>query len=256
MTKESLDICIVLVEPQGPLNVGSVCRSMANFGVSELRLVNPQTNHLCHESRQMAVKATPLLEKALIYKSLPEALADCHYAVAATRRLGKYRSDYSMPDQVAKEVLTLCSAGKTALVFGREDHGLYTNELELCQSLLTIPTNKNFPSMNLAQAVTLCIYEISKARQQQTKKIRTKKLASNAQLEAMLQHMRTSLLEVKYLDPQNPDHILRSFRQIFGRARLNDREVRILHGLWSRIDWIEAERKKAINTLPTKTSSQ
>jgi tRNA/rRNA methyltransferase len=229
---------------------------MANFGVTELRLVNPQTNHLCHEARQMAVKATPLLEQAAIFDSLQAALADCHYSVATTRRLGKYRSDYSMPDQVAQEVLTLCNAGKTALVFGREDHGLYTNELELCQCLLTIPTNKNFPSMNLAQAVTLCIYEISKAERQQTKKTKSKKLASNEHLESMLQHMRTSLLEVDYLDPQNPDHILRSFRQIFGRARLNDREVRILHGLWSRIDWIEAERKKAIKTPLTNNLSQ
>jgi len=256
VTKEAFDICVVLVEPQGPLNVGSVCRSMANFGLSELRLVNPQINHLSHEARQMAVKATPLLEQAVIYDSLQAALADCHYSVATTRRLGGYRPSYSMPDQIAQEVLTLSESGKTALVFGREDHGLYTNELELCQCLLTIPTHKNFPSLNLAQAVTLCVYEISKVRLQQTKKLKTRKLATNEQMESMLQHMRTTLLDVDYLDPQNPDHILRSFRQIFGRAKLNAREVRILHGLWSRIDWIENERKKARKSLLTKTSSQ
>lgn len=248
MTKDALNICIVLVEPQGPLNIGSVCRSMANFGLSELRLVNPKADHLCHEARQMAVKATPILEQAQLFSSTQGALSDCHYSIAATRRLGGYRSNYANPDQVAQDILPLCAIDKTALVFGREDHGLYTNELELCQSLLTIPTHNDFPSMNLAQAVTLCLYELYKAQFDQNRTTqKTKKLASNEFLESMLQHMRQTLLDIDYLDPQNPDHILRSFRQIFGRAKLDEREVRILHGLWSRIDWLENDRQKQIN---------
>ena len=245
MTKEALNICVVLVEPQGPLNIGSVCRSMANFGLSELRLVNPQADHLCHDARKMAVKATPILEQATLFESIQSALSDCHFSVATTRRIGKYRADLLDPAQAAQEVVTLSKVSKTALVFGREDHGLYTSELEKCQRLLTIPTHKNFPSMNLAQAVTLCLYEINNAQHKQNSNEKSiKKLASNELLESMLQHMRTTLLEVEYLDPQNPDHIIRSFRQIFGRAKLNEREVRMLHGLWRRIDWLDGERKK------------
>jgi tRNA/rRNA methyltransferase len=71
-------------------------------------------------------------------------------------------------------------------------------------------------------------------------------------MEGLFMHMRRTLLDIDFLDPQNPDHILRSFRRIFGRAGLNDREVRILHGLWSRVDWVEEERKKgkAVNYRP------
>lgn len=240
------NLCIVLVEPQGPLNIGSVCRAMLNFGFSELRLVNPQADHLSDDARRMAVKATPLLEKATIFHSLREALADCHFAMATTRRFGKYREDFLLPAQAAEYMLPMTHDAKTALVFGREDHGLFTSELELCQRLITIPTEKKLPSMNLAQAVTICLYEFHNAAKSRAinHPPGKKSTASGEKIEAMIQHMRNTLLEIRYLDPQNPDHILRAFRQLFGRARLDDRDVQIFQGLWSRIDWIESERRK------------
>jgi tRNA/rRNA methyltransferase len=233
---------IILVEPQGPLNIGSVCRAMANFGFNDLRLVNPQADHLCDEARRMAVKATPLLENASLFTSLPEALADCHFSMATTRRLGKYRRDLLQPEQAARELLPLSVQGRVGLVFGREDHGLFTAELDLCQRLITIPTHDDLPSMNLAQAVTLCLYEIHKARSSSAGRTPGKKLAQADKLEAMFQHMRQTMLDIDYLDTQNPDHIIRTFRRIFGRAQLNEREVRVLHGLWGRIDWINSKR--------------
>lgn len=233
---------IILVEPQGPLNIGSVCRTMANFGFDDLRLVNPQADHLCDEARRMAVKATPLLERAALFPTLGAALADCHFAMATTRRFGKYREDLLHPDQAAQALLPLSAEGRVALVFGREDHGLYTAELDLCQRLLTIPTDHGLPSMNLAQAVTICLYEVHKERTAAKSRAAARRLAPADRLEAMLQHMRQSMLDCDYLDRQNPDHILRTYRRLFGRAQLNEREVRILHGLWSRIDWLNQQR--------------
>lgn len=243
------DICIILVEPKGSLNIGSVCRAMLNFGLSELRLVNPAASHLNDEARRMAVKATPLLENATIYGNLAQALADCHFAIGTTRRFGKYRRDFFQPDQAARQILSLAEHDKTALVFGREDHGLATEELDLCQRLLTIPTHDDLPSLNLAQAVSICLYEINKARKDvaNTEKPE-KRLAKSHKLEAMMQHMRQTMIDLDFLDRQNPDHILRTFRQIFGRAQLNDREVQILHGLWSRVDWLYDEFKKLKQT--------
>ncbi|MBA3014676.1 MAG: RNA methyltransferase [Proteobacteria bacterium] len=236
---------IILVEPQGPLNIGSICRAMANFGFNDLRLVTPEADHLCDEARRMAVKATPLLEKARIFPSLHDALADCHFAMGTTRRFGKYRKNFLHPDQAALHLLPLSEEGRVGLVFGREDHGLFTAELDLCQRLITIPTNDNLPSMNLAQAAALCLYEIHKAASAPAAhKAKGKKLAQSEQLEAMLQHMRRSMMAIEYLDPQNPDHIIRTYRSIFGRAQLNEREVRTLQGLWSRIDWINEQLKK------------
>ncbi len=240
-----LNICIVLVEPQGSLNIGSVCRAMLNFGLNELRLINPRASHLNDEARRMAVRATPLLEKAKIYTSLAQALADCHFAVGTTRRFGKYRQGFMHPDSAARHILPLAALEKTALVFGREDCGLSTEELDLCQRLLTIPAHAEMPSLNLAQAVTVCLYELHKAEtslQKPAKAVR--KPARSDRLEAMIQHMRKTMIDLNFLDPQNPDHILRAFRQIFGRAQLNEREVQIMHGLWSQIDWLHKCKSK------------
>lgn len=244
------NITVVLVEPQGPLNIGSVCRAMMNFGFSDLRLVNPRTDHLCDEARRMAVKAGGLLEGGKLFASLEEALQDCHLALATTRRFGKYREDFLHPDQAAGYLSPWTEKGRVALVFGREDKGLTTDELDLCQRLITIPTNDQLPSMNLAQSVVLCLYEISKAQAaSQLKSGGRKKLATNRVLESMYGHMRSTLCDIGFLDEQNPDHILRSLRRIFGRAGLNDREVRILRGLWSRLDWLEGERRKGASRL-------
>jgi tRNA/rRNA methyltransferase len=239
------NVSVVLVEPQGPLNIGSVCRAMMNFGFSDLRLVNPQTDHLVDEARRMAVKAGGLLERAAVFPDLETALQDCHLALATTRRFGKYREDFLHPDQAGEYLLPWTEKGRVALVFGREDKGLTTSELDLCQRLITIPTNDQLPSMNLAQSVVLCLYETAKAQASaKGKSGGRKKLASNKVLESMYGHMRQTLCDIGFLDPQNPDHILRSLRRIFGRAGLNDREVRILRGLWSRLDWLEGERRK------------
>jgi tRNA/rRNA methyltransferase len=240
------NIAVILIEPQGPLNIGSVCRVMMNFGLSDLRLVNPQADHLGEEARRMAVRATPLLERARVYASLPEALAGCTLAIGTTRRFGKYREDFIHPNDAGREILAAAATASTALVFGREDRGLHTNELDLCQRFLTIPTSDELPSMNLAQAVAVCLYEVGQAAAEAAGKVRERrrKSAPSAAIEGMYSHMRQTLLEIGYLDPQNPEHILRTFRRIFSRAGLNEREVRILQGLWSRLDWIENERRK------------
>ncbi len=194
----------------------------------------------------MAVKAGALLEQARVFDELPKALEDCQLALGTTRRFGKYREDFLHPDQAARSLLPLTEKGRVALVFGREDKGLLTSELDLCQRFITIPTSEELPSMNLAQAVSLCLYETAKAFGEASGKTAgRKKLATGKVLETLYGHMRQTLLDIGYLDPQNPDHILHSFRRIFGRAGLNDREVRILHGLWSRVDWVEGERRKA-----------
>ncbi len=228
---------IVLVEPQGAGNIGSVCRAMYNYGATDLRLVNPQVDHLGREARNMAVKAAEVLEQARIYASLPEALSDCSLSIGTTRRFGRYREGMLHPDEAADLILNLDPESSCALVFGREDKGLFTSELDLCQHFVTIPTDARLPSMNLAQAVVVCLYEVYKrageiAGQQHGRK----KLANNQQLEALYRHMTDTLLQIDYLNPQNPDHIMRSYRRILGRAGLNEREVRILRGMFNQID--------------------
>lgn len=242
------NVCIVLVEPQGALNIGSVCRVMMNFGFTDLRLVNPIANHLSDEARRMAVKSSHLLENAGIVPHLAAALTDCQLALGTTRRFGKYREEFFSPGEAGRFIHSQPEKTKAAFVFGREDSGLSTSELDLCQRLITIPTDARQPSMNLAQAVTVCLYEFTKNSGKKYENVRVAQpYVSGKDLENMFQHMRQSLLGIEYLDPQNPDHILRAFRRMFGRAGLNEREVRILQGLWNRIDWTTEQLKK-INT--------
>ena len=239
------NLSVILVEPRGERNIGSVARAMANFGVSDLRLVAPKVDHLDDEARKMAVKASVLLERAGLYPDLQSALKDCHYAYATTRRFGKYRADFLHPDSAAADLLPRLAAGRVALVFGREDKGLKTEELDLCQRLITIPTCGEIRSMNLAQSVVICLYETCLKYGELQGKVQTgRKLASNEQLESFFSHMRETLLRINYLNPQNPEHIMRSFRQMLGRAGLDERDVRILRGLMSEIDRVEDERRQ------------
>jgi tRNA/rRNA methyltransferase len=243
------NVCVILVEPQGALNIGSVCRAMMNFGFSDLRLVNPQVDHLGEDARRMAVKAKVLLEQARLYPDLAAALADCHLAYGTTRRFGKYRDDFLHPEEAGEELLPVAETQRVALVFGREDSGLLTAELALCQRFLTIPTGEALPSMNLAQAVGVCLYEVARAQGRRLgKRAGRRKLVSGQVLEGLYGHLRRSLLAIGFLDPQNPDHILHTFRRIFSRAGLNEREVRILHGLCRQLDWVEGERRKVAPT--------
>jgi len=239
------NLVIVLVEPIGSLNIGSVARSMLNFGADRLRLVAPKADHYNDDARRMAVKGKTILARAEIFPDLQSALADCRYSFATSRRSGKYRDRYLLPDEAAPPALAFLDQGLTAYVFGREDHGLSTKEIDLCQRLVTIPTHDEMPSLNLAHAVTICLYELRKEAKRASGAARAApKLATGGKLEHMLAHMRRTLIDIGYLDPQNPDHITRAFRQMFGRAGLTSRDVRILEGLWSRIDWLRGQIRR------------
>lgn len=239
------NICIVLVEPQGPLNIGSVCRSMMNLGFSDLRLVAPEADHLGLEARKMALKAGSLLHSASVHETLGEALSDVNLAFGTTRRFGKYREDFQPADDAADHILSLPDSSRAALVFGREDRGLHTDELDHCQQFITLPTLEAFASMNLSQAATLCMYEIrKKLAGGNISPVTRKEPAAAEDQERMFDHMRQTLLDIEYLNPQNPDHLMRTFRRIFGRAELDEREIRVLQGLWARIDWVEGDRRK------------
>jgi len=149
------------------------------------------------------------------------------------------------PEETAEKLHPMGEDVKAALVFGREDKGLKTEELDLCQYFITLPTDEAYPSMNLSHATTVCMYEVRKRLTGSApQSIEERVPATNEALERMLRHMQQTLLDIEYLDPLSPDHLLRTYRRIFGQSGLTDRDVNVLQGLWSRIDWTESERKK------------
>lgn len=236
-------LSVILVEPQSPGNIGMVCRAMKNMGLSQLRLV-AGCDHLHPEALKFAVSAKDLLEQAVVFRSLPDALADISISVATTRRSGKYRQELLSPPQAAQALLN--SPGAAALVFGREDHGLSTAELSLCSLQATIPSSTEYGSLNLAQAVLIFCYELFGASDAETATAQ-RSLASSSEMEPLFSHIEHTLLRIGHLNPQNPDHIMRSLRRIFFRAELDRREVAILRGMFSQIDWAAGDfndRKK------------
>ncbi len=152
-------ISIVLVSPRNPNNIGAAARAMGNFGLSDLRIVAPYAP--MWEEVVSAVGAEDLLKKAKIFNTLAEAIADCNFALATTSLKNRQlRQDIvRLP-----EISAVLSKGKVAIVFGQEKTGLSNEEIELCSAILNIPTTSKTPSINLAQAVILCCYEISKAQ--------------------------------------------------------------------------------------------
>lgn len=240
------NISIILVEPKGPINIGSVCRVMMNFGFTRLRLVNPTRHYKSLLAKKMALSAFTVLENALIFDDLASALSDIQIAFGTTRRFGKYRKNFFTPSDAADALRKTFQDTSCALVLGPEDTGLETKDLALCRHFITIPTHEAYPSMNLSHALTVLLYEISLncAPEGTVSDEPAEKLANGDEIEHMFTHMRESLIHIDYLDKQNPDHILRTFRRVFGATGLTSRDVRIIRGLMSRIDWTENQRRK------------
>lgn len=242
MSNHLQSITIILVEPQFPGNIGMVCRAMKNMGLSRLRLV-AGCNHLDSEAVKFAVAAGDLLEQAVCFNTLAEALADVTTSIATTRRSGKYRQELLTPPQAAQALLQ--QSGTTALVFGREDHGLSTADLSLCTLQATIPSSGELGSLNLAQAVLIFCYELFNAAAL-APDIPQRTPVPSGDLEPLFEQMSATLQKIGYLNPQNPDHIMRAVRRILFRAELDRRDLAILRGMFSQIDWAAAnfnERK-------------
>jgi tRNA/rRNA methyltransferase len=234
LVKEKL--AVVLVDPRYPGNVGSVARAMANMGFSDLRLVRPcETDH--PEARAMAVGARYILTSARRFSTLEEALDGIRFAAATTCRGGREREETDDPRSAARGLIDTLINNRAALVFGPEDRGLTTEELHICQSVVNIPSNPEFSSLNLSQAVRLLLWELASAADGPPPATPSPRLADISRTEEMYHHMERVLLEIGYLDPVNPKRMIRSLRRILNRADLEDRDVRAIRGIFSRFDW-------------------
>jgi len=239
-----LNLRIVLIRPRGSGNIGSVARAMKNVDAGELAIVG-QARTRSFWARAMAVHGREILSDAKCYNTIREAIADCTLVVGTTCRSGLYRKHSQTPRQLATSIVAAAQTGKVALLFGPEDHGLSNKDLEHCQLLLTIPTHPDYPSLNVAQAAVICLYEIyltSLTNQQDTEI----KRAEAEQIERLFDIMRNSLLKIGFLDSENPEHMLLAFRRIFGRAGLEEKDVRILTGMFRQIEWYAKEGWKVV----------
>ncbi len=228
------DLVIILVEPQSPGNIGMVCRAMANFGCSKLRLVNP-CQHLHSEARKFAVSASGLLGQAELYPDLASALADRQCAIAATRRVGKLRGELLDLTELPAQLCGYPNGSRVGLVFGREDSGLTTDEVAQCSHAVSISTAA-YGSLNLAQAVIVFLYELSRQPPQQ-QPVALPPQRPLGELEPLFIQMQATLERIAFLNPSAPAGVMNSLRRVLHRANLDPRELELLRGMWSQIDW-------------------
>ncbi|YAI82059.1 MAG: RNA methyltransferase [cyanobacterium endosymbiont of Rhopalodia sterrenbergii] len=231
-------IKIILVEPAGPLNVGSVARVMKNMGLQQLILVSPHCDPLGEEARLMAVHGLNILEQAQQVGSLPEALQGCQQTIATTARTRSFLTPLETPRQALPWLLA--SNLPSALIFGPEDRGLSNEELNYAQRFLCIPTSPAYPSLNLAQSVAICAYELYQAAQIPLELPSTSftKLASFDVLEGYYQHLETVLLKMGYLFPHTAKAKMEKLRRLYNRSNLSAEEVALLRGILGQINSI------------------
>ncbi|MBC7882607.1 MAG: RNA methyltransferase [Anaerolineae bacterium] len=232
-------IRIVLVEPAGALNLGSIARSMKNFGLSQLWLVAPRCSVDDPDAQRMAVHAQDILTSAVVCSDLAVALADCERVAGTTARERKVSTPFQGADAVAPWLLG--TTAEVAYIFGPEDRGLNNAELSVCQRHVQIPTNPAYSSLNLAQAVTLCAYELFTCQPTPT----TAKAASqpaNAELEGFYTHLEQTLLTIGYLQPHTASSKLQKFRRLFNRAELTTEEITLLRGVLRQLAWATSQK--------------
>ena len=238
---------VVLVEPAGPINVGSVARLCANFAIQELRLVRPRCDHLGEEARRMAVHAQPLLERALLFPDLSAAIADCGRVVATSGRL----EPEPVPVGPAADVLAWLLAGRAggaraALVFGREDQGLRNDELLQAGRILRIASDPAYPSLNLSHAVAVTLHGLRQLEppaegatpdQRQPSGPPRPDPANRGALEAALLDAEALLLEAGFLMPHTAQARMAKLRALLQRAQVGSEEVALLRGMVSQVRW-------------------
>lgn len=226
-------IRIVLVEPQEPGNVGAVTRAMKNFALDDLVVVGPPVRAE-GQALWWSSGAEDLLASIRYVQTLAEAIADCHVAVATTSSRGRVIAELLTPDRVGELGATLSGQQTVAIVFGRENRGLSADELALCGIHATIRTNPEFPVMNLAQAVSLFCYELSRPREQ---KASERDLAPAELVERMHGKAMKLLIDAGYLHTSHPERLYRELRALAARAQLTRREVDVLLGAIAKLDW-------------------
>jgi tRNA/rRNA methyltransferase len=224
---------IVLVRPQLGENIGKAARAMLNFGLTDLRLVTPRDGWPNPSAGPAAAGADLVLEQARVYDSLADAVNDCAHVYATTVRKRGVTKPVVDAEQAAQAIHA--EQGRSAYVFGPERSGLETDDVALARTILTVPINPEFGSLNLAQAVILCAYEWSKqARLVQPTVEDLLPPAPQEELEGMILQLEAMLEPRGYYHPADrADATRRNLRGLLTKPAWNHLEVRTLRGVLS-----------------------
>jgi tRNA (cytidine32/uridine32-2'-O)-methyltransferase len=236
-------ICVVMVNTTHSGNIGAAARAMKNMGLSRLLLVDPIAS-IDEEAIQRSSRAEDILHNAEIHPTLESAIAGCGLVVGTSARSRSVPWPLMTPRQCGDRAAQAAAAGNDiALVFGRESRGLTNEELHLCNAHVHIPTDENFSSLNVAQAIQVMAYEmrlaltnVENAESEQRWGVDWDyPMATHDQLNGMLQHMEQTLVEIGFLDPNTPKQLMTRVRRLFQRAAPDRMEINILRGMLAAI---------------------
>ncbi len=239
--KEILDkIHIVLIEPKGPGNIGSVVRAMKNMGLSRLHLVNPVPFRDEVEQRKMGYRSQEIIAAAREFGSLSEALQGISQVFLATAKSGKWKKDFLSPAQAAERIAA-GSGEKIALVFGREDKGVTTDESQLANYFIRIPMAGTYPSLNLSQAVMVVVYEVFKAVSEGGHAADLPRMAEKRAFERITANIWDLM---KSLEVREPDNGLfhRSLKRALSRTRWTNADVAVFDRFCKQVRWFAENR--------------
>ncbi|WP_242390350.1 RNA methyltransferase [Polymorphum gilvum] len=228
---------VILCEPQLGENIGTAARAMANFGLVDLRLVNPRDGWPSDKARAAASRADHVIDAVQVFDSLEAAVADLSFVFATTARSREVAKPVRGPDEAAATVVGYGATGlATGYLFGRERWGLNNDEVALADEIVTLPVDPAFASLNIAQAVLVCAYEWRKTATRGALPFALDEDANppagKADLLRFFEHLEGALDGAGFLRPvERRPHMVRNIRNIFQKARLTDQEVKTLRGI-------------------------
>lgn len=234
---------IILVEPQISKNIGSVARAMYNFGLKDLRLVNPSKDWFNKDVIRLSSGAFTLLKQIKIFKTVKDALHDIHINFATTARTrNMYKTSYT-PQKAIHIALSLLKSQnkKVSFLFGREKSGLNNDDTSLVNGIIHIPINPKFSSLNLAQAVVVISYEwirqlkiFIQEKNQKCVFLEKTRIATTKETTNFFNHLENKLEESKFFKVPGKQEIMKiNIRNLFLKANLTEQDIRILHGVVS-----------------------
>jgi tRNA/rRNA methyltransferase len=238
------NIRVVLVRPIYSGNAGSVCRAMKNMGLSDLVIAGPHGEWDLNQVWMMATHAQAIFENRKEYATIAEAVADCALVAGTTARQGLYRAHSQTPREWAPRLLQAAKTGCVALMFGPEDDGLTNEDLAYCTQIIRIPSSTDHSSLNLAQAVLLCAYEIFQASGSVEVPRELSREASSAMREKMFELWREALLGIGFMKGDKADHMMMGLRRILSRGPLTEKDVRIMVGIARQVRWAGRQIKR------------
>jgi len=235
-TAEDSKPVIVLVRPQLGENIGKAARAMLNFGLTEMRLVSPRDGWPNPSAGPAASGADIVLEKAKVFETTAEAVADCAHVYATTVRKRGVTKPVQTPEEAARDIPR--QSGRSAILFGPERSGLETEDVALARTIITAPINPEFGSLNLAQAVILVAYELSKnANLVMPTQEELLPPAPQDELDGLIAHLERMLEPKGYFFPEaRADATRRTLRGVLTKPGWNHLEVRTLRGVLSSLE--------------------